>query len=1010
MKFRHGEQMTSATEPAIDPFSRAVTPSAKASESVAASSGSYRLDEPESTRRELRFALSMNGGVSLAIWIGGAVAEIDEIRRGRSAFWNELIRRAGYAPRVQVDVMTGASAGGLNGVLLAQAIRTNRPFRDYLDTWQEVADLDKLTKSPPRATSPVEIDGDDSALLQGTTRELLNGSFFATELKRALSPVPPGNAPSVEVEAPERTEQQTTLSMFASATLVRPNPVALRDAPGNPVREDRSDAYFHVAQLGRAEAGLDGFADQPWPAVSTIDALALIGRATASVPGLFEPVRFAPNKMKSKLVGAFISTQSVEIMDGGVVDNVPISRAIRAIAASRATTPVRRVLLYLHPDPGGAGTEELPETMLGVITSFGGRRSETVREDMELLRAHNAGVLRRRDEAEILLGNLLPGWTPPPNPDAAQTRRSIERATLIRAATDPASEMLWHAPNEDRVEPLLDADDSISGDELMGLIDRAHAALGAGEEFLIASQTRRITAAVMRLVNRAKDTYTLIGVTAEDLEAVRTHAHRLYLLCDLITAFQLAEFLRGDSPIDGLTASRGALQSVTVAGLIGDDVPDALLSQLARWELVESAPGAAPVMGLPEYLTAQRDHLFALLVPFAGNTQINAVIGSDNALAPEMLDELLLPLALEPVASEQIIDYFRIAGDAETPASRAFLRSEQFPNPTIANELGPRIAGRQLAHLGAFFDADWRVNDWWWGRLDAVPALVDAITDGMTVDETAGITTQDWKAELVRMRQAQIVDERFATRNASDPTSFETNNEFLGWKAGDRRIESKIGSPTLTSLALRNIIVATKVIRKGANGMTKVGVLLLQPLLLVLAGIALAGRRAVVAVVWTMCVMAAPRGGSLLGRVLVFALGLAAAVIIGQIVERKIRPKRGLDGYWPYAVAAVGIVVGSWYVFRSDPAAHYGWLSLPAIAAAVSSYMLFFWMNQIVVVVFCGLTTLLYGAWATNAQDHPTWWWPFRTMWVIWIVVVVLSPMLMTLLPTSMLRRWKRAT
>ena len=32
-------------------------------------------------QRELRLALSMNGGVSLAVWIGGAVSEIDVMRR-----------------------------------------------------------------------------------------------------------------------------------------------------------------------------------------------------------------------------------------------------------------------------------------------------------------------------------------------------------------------------------------------------------------------------------------------------------------------------------------------------------------------------------------------------------------------------------------------------------------------------------------------------------------------------------------------------------------------------------------------------------------------------------------------------------------------------------------------------------------------------------------------------------------------------------------------------------------
>ena len=35
---------------------------------------------PDELRREVRLALVLNGGVSLAIWIGGVTKEIDELR------------------------------------------------------------------------------------------------------------------------------------------------------------------------------------------------------------------------------------------------------------------------------------------------------------------------------------------------------------------------------------------------------------------------------------------------------------------------------------------------------------------------------------------------------------------------------------------------------------------------------------------------------------------------------------------------------------------------------------------------------------------------------------------------------------------------------------------------------------------------------------------------------------------------------------------------------------------
>jgi hypothetical protein len=88
---------------------------------------------------ELRVALVLNGGVSLAVWMGGVVHELDLLRRAsalegagtpgpqdydRPVFdrWREQCRDKAQPRRVSVDVIAGTSAGGLNGALLAAAI------------------------------------------------------------------------------------------------------------------------------------------------------------------------------------------------------------------------------------------------------------------------------------------------------------------------------------------------------------------------------------------------------------------------------------------------------------------------------------------------------------------------------------------------------------------------------------------------------------------------------------------------------------------------------------------------------------------------------------------------------------------------------------------------------------------------------------------------------------------------------------------------------------------------
>ena len=68
-------------------------------------------------RRELRIGLVLNGGVSLAVWISGVVHEIDGCVAATGPY-AEALAANGY-DGARVDVIAGASAGGINGALLA---------------------------------------------------------------------------------------------------------------------------------------------------------------------------------------------------------------------------------------------------------------------------------------------------------------------------------------------------------------------------------------------------------------------------------------------------------------------------------------------------------------------------------------------------------------------------------------------------------------------------------------------------------------------------------------------------------------------------------------------------------------------------------------------------------------------------------------------------------------------------------------------------------------------------
>ena len=93
--------------------------------------------------KELRLALVCYGGISLAVYMHGITKEIwrlvcasrafhdSETPKGGSegvyhALLQEIEEQGAIRVRVLADIIAGASAGGINGIFLAQAIATGQ--------------------------------------------------------------------------------------------------------------------------------------------------------------------------------------------------------------------------------------------------------------------------------------------------------------------------------------------------------------------------------------------------------------------------------------------------------------------------------------------------------------------------------------------------------------------------------------------------------------------------------------------------------------------------------------------------------------------------------------------------------------------------------------------------------------------------------------------------------------------------------------------------------------------
>src|SRR5690348_9955405 len=200
--------------------------------------------------REIRLALVLNVGVSLAVWMGGVTHEIDDLRRSSWQFPSPDPRDRGAAHDVyhellaalrtglRVDVIAGSSAGGINGAALGAAIGARRPLRvsgdrPLRDLWVSVGDFASLMRPITDSKPPSLLRGDDYMLphMQSAFRSIL-GTAPPTPL--------PTRSPSVTTHSPKKIasaiakerRDATTIRLFVTSTAFRANERRFTDSLG----------------------------------------------------------------------------------------------------------------------------------------------------------------------------------------------------------------------------------------------------------------------------------------------------------------------------------------------------------------------------------------------------------------------------------------------------------------------------------------------------------------------------------------------------------------------------------------------------------------------------------------------------------------------------------------------------------------------------------------------------------------------------------------------------------
>jgi patatin-related protein len=167
--------------------------------------------------REIRFAVVMYGGVSLAIYINGVTQELlqmvratarapgpegimlfsgDELRPSEVVYRDlakHLDQMSGRkheqsqdkdVTRTQfvVDIISGTSAGGINGVFLAKALARNQTMGGLKKLWLTEGDLGKLLND----NKATDYSPEDGFAVQKPEASLLNSQRMYRKLLEAL--------------------------------------------------------------------------------------------------------------------------------------------------------------------------------------------------------------------------------------------------------------------------------------------------------------------------------------------------------------------------------------------------------------------------------------------------------------------------------------------------------------------------------------------------------------------------------------------------------------------------------------------------------------------------------------------------------------------------------------------------------------------------------------------------------------------------------------------------------
>ncbi|MDB5694265.1 MAG: patatin-like protein [Alphaproteobacteria bacterium] len=717
--------------------------------------------------KELRLALICYGGISLAVYMHGITKEVWRLARASRAFharepesggseavYRRLLQamadQCGLELRVLVDILTGASAGGINAIFLADAIATGRSLEPLTDLWLEVADVDRLIDPGVSAVSrfakaaaampfawAMARRGDtvdrtvEPAHREEVRTKLANflrarwfappfsGSGFTELLLGAFDAMAAGPA------GPPLLPAYQPLDLFVTVTDFHGHPERLRlhSPPEVTEREHRITLSF------RKEAGVEcRLAEQT--------DLVFAARATASFPGAFPP--FQAGELDAVLAkqhrswpgretflarvlprhAAIGDAESAVLIDGSVLANAPFRPAIAALRRRPARREVDRRFVYIDPKPGAramrsaeSGRQEPPgffATIFGALSDI--PREQPIRDNLEAIEGRSARIRRltriveaMRPEVEAAIERAFGTTIFLLRPTAKRLAGWRARAHLLAArGAGFAYAGYGQLKLSNVVEEIADALFRLSGEG-----DRArHERLR--QKIWDAVRARGLTDPNM---------VASAGATPEMILFLRSfdlsyRVRRLRFLTRRLSAMEEPD----DAPRQALRGAR-----------------EAAYDFLARYQAAAEGAAASPAFADPEAAPERALEALAALLDLkriddAADERMAGILAEfpkaeRRSLILAYLGFPFYDIATLPLLQGEGLDEFDpVKVDRISPEDATAIRE---------GGSAATLKGIQFNSFGAFFSRAYRENDYLWGRLHGADRLVDIVVSAL---------------------------------------------------------------------------------------------------------------------------------------------------------------------------------------------------------------------------------------------------------------------------------------